>query len=827
MATVAPSEAKEKAAPRDPRAPVVAEVQRQGDALRIVFPFAVPTPAAVFRRADTLWLVFDAKVPIDITALNEQALSVIRRADIARAPEGQVLRVRLERPRLASAVTEGTTWTVTVGDAVIDPTLPLAITRAIVTPGRSNAIIPFDEPGQFYRLTDPEVGDRLFVVTGLPPARGFLKMQEFIEFNALASTHGIAIQPLADDVSIELAPDKVLINRPGGLTLSAFEQTPHRSTARPVLFDPQAWGFDRQSNYLERQALLLRSAAEAIESRRAAARHDLARFYLARDMYHEAKAVLDVALTEKQVSDDAAPIVLHAIANIMINRPEAALKDLANPVVGSQHDAPLWRALAFARQARWGDALSGFKGAQTALGTLPIELQQLILREHVRAAIEVRDFSDASTTLNELTALNPLQENDPAFAVLTGRLAEGLGRNDEALAAYHKAAESLDRLASVQGRLRELLLRYRLGDLKNAEAVVDLETITTTWRGDETEIEALQLLARLYTSEGRYRDAFQVMRSALLAHPTSDLTRRIHEEAAATFDTLFLEGKGDSLPAIEALGLFYDFRELTSIGRRGDEMIRRLSDRLVAVDLLTQAAELLQHQVDNRLTGAARAQVAVRLAVIYLMNRKPDRALQVLRATRMSDLPGHLRNQRLLIEARALSDTGRPDLALEVVANIEGREAERLRADVLWSARRWVPTAEQIERMLGNRWRDWGPLTGAERTDVLRASIGYVLGEDPMGLDRLREKFEPKMADTPDRRAFEVITAPVAARGNEFREVVKTVAAIDTLEGFLSDMRKSYPETGPLPPNKASPAPAAPAASQTLAPSPTRAAAVQ
>ena len=39
--------------------PVVADVRRHGDALRITFPFAQPTPAAVFRRADTIWLVFD------------------------------------------------------------------------------------------------------------------------------------------------------------------------------------------------------------------------------------------------------------------------------------------------------------------------------------------------------------------------------------------------------------------------------------------------------------------------------------------------------------------------------------------------------------------------------------------------------------------------------------------------------------------------------------------------------------------------------------------------------------------------------------------------
>jgi len=104
--------------------------------------------------------------------------------------------------------------------------------------------------------------------------------------------------------------------------------------------------------------------------------------------------------------------------------------------------------------------------------------------------------------------------------------------------------------------------------------------LTVGWRGDETEIEALQLLAKLYTDGQRYRDAFLIMRTALVVHPGSDLTRRIHDDAAATFDQLFLAGKGDGLPPIDALGLFYDFRDLTPVGRRGDEMIRRLADRL-------------------------------------------------------------------------------------------------------------------------------------------------------------------------------------------------------------------------------------------------------
>src|SRR5204862_2542578 len=111
----------------------------------------------------------------------------------------------------------------------------------------------------------------------------------------------------------------------------------------------------------------------------------------------------------------------------------------------------------------------------------------------------------------------------------------------------------------------------------------------------------------------------------------------------------------------------------------------------------------------------------VRVAVIYLMARKPDRAIQVLRTSRSADLPNELRAQRLLIEARAQSDVGRPELALEVIANLQGIEVERLRTDILWKARRWRDAAEHIEKLHGERWSQFAPLTEQERADVLRA----------------------------------------------------------------------------------------------------------
>jgi len=788
--------------PPNPDAPVVVELNQSGDVLRADFPFALATPAAVFQRADTLWLVFDSAAKIDLTAFSGENGHAIRTATLEHGADGEaIVRIKLERPRLVSLEPDGPGWIVSIGDTVTVPSQPLAIARNIIGKNRASIAIPFDHPSRLHRLIDRDSGDRLMVITAPGPARGFLKGQNFVELRALPSTHGVVLQPLADDLTAELSVDKILVSRPEGLSLSSTavaRQQQLVNNFRALSFDTQLWGFDREAKFSTRQAELIRLAAMAPAAKRRQARLNLARFYLARDLSAEAKAVLNVVLADDKGSADVTGTVLKAVADVLLERPDDALKDLSDPMVGNQLDAPIWRAIAYARQGKWADAQAGFKSVDSAISALPIELQRLALRNALRTAIEVHDFGGADRIVNELDTIGVPPAEEPALAVSIGRLNEALGRNEDALTNYRAAAASHDRRAAAQGRLREILLRFAHGDMSRKDATDALETLTTIWRGDDTEIEGLKMLAHLYTEEHRYRPAFHAMRVAMLVQPNSDMTRAMQDEAAATFEKLFLGGEGEALPPIEALGLFYDYRDLTPIGRRGDEMIRRLADRLVAVDLLDQAAELLQHQIDHRLQGAARAQVATRLAIIYLMNRKPDRALATLRATRTAELSNELRDQRLLLEARSLSDTGRNDLALELIANIDSHEAMRLRADILWAARRWRASAEQTELLYGERWKQFTPLTETERFDILRAAIGYSLGEEPIGLARFRDKYAAKMANTPDSRAFDVVSAPAGPVGTEFQDIAKRIAGANSLDTFLREMRTRYPDAAAI-----------------------------
>lgn len=795
-----------------PAAGVTVEARLTSDDLRLTFPFSTPTAAAVFRRSDSIWLVFDTDQAIDTSAVRRDGGWIVADVDPVDLPKGRALRIRLNRPQLANLIGDERAWTLVLADKALPPQQPLIATRNMADPGRASVSVSLAKPGQLHRLNDPDAGDLLLVMTAGAPARGFIKRQDFVEFSLLESIHGVVIQQKSDDITAGISSDTLTLTRPGGLTLSTATSAPERAASliRPV-FDVTEWRDYQNAEFIPTRNKLLTKAAQATGTARLPVHVDLARFYLARGMYPEAKGVLDLAFSEiKPGEEDAPSLTVHAVASTLAGRPALAMADLNNPLVTANVDSQLWKALALARQEKWAEAREKFKNVEFAITALPLDLQRIVIADAFRASLEVRDYPGAGVRSNDLDVVGVGPEQTAAIALLRGRLAEALSRDQDALAAFQAAAGSADRPSAVEAQVRQIALRQKRSEINDDDALRDLEAISVTWRGDSIEVKTLEMLSRLYAAKGRYQEAFSAVRTATMLQPNSEASRKMQDDASAMFEQIYNGARGDDLPPVEALAMFYEFRDLTPIGRRGDEMIRRLADRLVAVDLLEQAGELLQYQIDHRLEGSARAQVASRLAMVYLMNRKPERAITALRTTRIADLAGEIRQQRLLLEARAQSDIGRHDLALDIISNVGGREAVRLRSDIYWASRRWRESAEQIELLYGDRWRDFQPLSPTEKSDVIRAVIGYALAEDAIGLARFREKYSPKM-DGGDRAAFDVASQPATANSADFARIAKMAATIDTLDGFLREMKARFPDAmarAKLPPEiKADPNP--------------------
>src|SRR6185437_7244192 len=196
------------------------------------------------------------------------------------------------------------------------------------------------------------------------------------------SIHGVAIRPKSDDVTADVGSDKIVLGKPGGLTLSPADTGAERApTAVRPIFDLGEWRRDKEGNFNEQADALIEAAgatAAAGAEQHMAAQVDLARFYMAREMYPEAVGVLDLALAKaKAGAEDPAALIVHSLACILMGRPERGLKDLASPVIGSNYDSQLWKALASARQGKWADAREKFKSSEFSVTSLPIDLQRI------------------------------------------------------------------------------------------------------------------------------------------------------------------------------------------------------------------------------------------------------------------------------------------------------------------------------------------------------------------------------------------------------------------------------------------------------------------
>jgi hypothetical protein len=191
------------------------------------------------------------------------------------------------------------------------------------------------------------------------------------------------------------------------------------------------------------------------------------------------------------------------------------------------------------------------------------------------------------------------------------------------------------------------------------------------------------------------------------------------------------------------------------------------------------------------------------------MDRRPEEALQALRASRTTLLPGALNAERRVIEARALAQVGRTEHALELLEADSSRDAMDVKADIAWSGRAWATAGPALERALGERWRSAAPLTPAEENKLLRAGVAYSLADDGVALARLKNRYAPLMERA---RAPEALRVALAGPGDadlSDADFTRAVSEADSFTTWVQAMKARFRDK---------PAPVPTAAKQAAAP---------
>ncbi len=481
--------------------PVVAVLRHEGEVLKIVFPFGATTPVAVFRLGDAFWAVFDTAQPIDISALGRDPGRVVRAAELVPLASGRALRIPLDPGKPAGIEARGSELVLVIGEAVAGRTLAL---DRIMTPEGAAAFLPLVGANRVHLLRDPESGEAIIAVTAPLPARGLPRALSYVDFRLLASAHGVALVPKADNLEIKIVPDGVTIGRPGGLNVA--DDGTVASIAEPArLFGRLAWQIDREARFRPRETELVAALASAEPGERTAGRIALARFYLANDLGAEAKGALEAA-PEPDGAAKAEFLALRALARLMLARPREAIEDLSRPSLVNSGEASLIRAAALASAFRFAEAREAFRTADKDLPVLPTELQRLVRMAALRAAIETEAFDEAGALLKALEARESIGAIEPRLAVLAGRLAMRLGVGEKAAALFALAERGTDEAAAAEATLYRIELAQARGEIARFVAVKQLEMLVRSWRGDETEAAARRLISRLHAGDTRERN---------------------------------------------------------------------------------------------------------------------------------------------------------------------------------------------------------------------------------------------------------------------------------------------------------------------------------
>jgi len=792
----------ETIAPLSPAAPA-------GKMVSLGFSFDKPTGAAVFRRAGWLWAVFDLKAEIDTKLLKRTGGDVVLHVEQIQGVKGTAVRM-LTLPGFNPSVRkEGQLWVLDIHEQPLLPKLAAAVSAQMDFQDRGRLTIAAADGSQPMLLRDPEVGDTIQVVTVPTIGLGVRAGRDYPGVELLPTAQGVAAVGHADGVRLDPMKAQVEVAMPGGLYLTppppsepepAGAESPVVDVDAPQVTGPldiTKWMRGGNDSFVADRRKLLRRMTMLRPNDRNLQRLEIARHYLANGFAPEALGELRLlAAADPAMVETPAFRAARGAANFLARHDAEAIADLSIPALKDDPRVQLFLAAATARSqpdpAR--QALTLRLAPEEIKGwprTLRMELGEVAARTVAGAG----DGRGANRIIDAMMGPG-LQRRDIGRLSYLGGLASVAGKQyEQAITRFRDAEASDSRPDRAYATRDRVELMLKLGKITPLEAIAELEKMRFAWRGEDFEFQLMKRISQLQVEAKRYGEGLRSMHLLASNYPDHPDIPKVMEMMSEAFARLFLDGEADKLPPVTAIGLYDEFQELTPSGAKGDEMIRRLADRLASVDLLERAGDLLRHQVEFRLSGLDKVRVGTRLAFLNLSDRKPGLALEALDLSEGPDIPTDLAAQRRYLRVQALDDLGRSAEALALIINDQSEEARRLRGEINWRLKKWpeaVAAMEStIEKPLGNR-----PLDPKMARRVLDTATAMTLGHDERGLARLRRTFGDLMAKTDLREAFDLLTSEPERGIADYRRIGDKVKQVEEFQTFMGDWKNRVKAEG-------------------------------
>lgn len=822
--------AEEKPAETKPEAPKKVEaskpqkakesiiVEEKEGSFKLTFPLKKRTAAAAFERNGNIFFILNNKNNLEIPADSK--------VNIEKVESKKSAIYKIKASEMNAAVEAGDfTWSLLLTKEkpaeIKGKDLAIKVTGNQPKPSVFIEALKTAEPIVF---ADPEIGDQIFVVPLYDEVAFVSSGRAFPEFNLIKTMQGIVVDQIADTAEYKVKRDGLEIIGREKLNISEpaaqnKEQKPKEMQVTSIL--PFAKTFsNEEESYNQIRKNLLAKILETEDSEKSKARLELAEFFFVNEIYDSAFGIVkDIETSDPTFGASPKVQMIKNISLYMMRKYKEALQGFVEIYQNNQNsefvdEAKLWvwaanyKLKEHKKQSFWDKKEVDPSGApmpkekaEEMASTVVFDFitnEKSFIREYppylgndfklmaVEEKILLGENKVAEKILDSAVKGGAEEYFFNTINLLRGQLAEKDGSFEEAKVIYEKLIDNpLDRLNRGKATLALTKMELTQGSITKLDAIKKLEGVLIIWRGDKLELELLSKIGQLYLDEKEYMKAFKTWRQLVTSFPNTEEAVETAARMRANFVNLFDGGDAYKMEPVAALALYFEFRELTPIGKLGDRIIRQLADYFVKADLLESAAVLLTHQVRYRSQDEERIDIANRLVRVHLLNQKPKLALEILELTELEKKNEEQTTIRKYLKAESLKELAEYGKALQILEGDESYDATRVRADIFWQTKNWEMLVVTLEEKFQARKLTNEALTDREAEDLSRLAVAYAILGERRKLADLRKNFTGLIASEEDKKKFDYVSKDKGDIGyKNFAESSK----IDDIEKFLASV---------------------------------------
>ena len=724
---------------------------------------------AIFVKQRTLWVVSNNVITLPLEQLSKKSWNFIGNIKKIPSAKASLFNFSLKNDVYPTVEKSEDGITITLSTKPVFPEKLLGV--AVNKNDKKQKLIEVNINSQARPIVfaDQTTGSELQIFPIADIGAGVAKYRDFIDFNLLPTAQGVVIRKKSDDLTIENNKGIIEIGGKNGLNISneiALQIEKEEGDAanlnnKRTIFPYAAWKLKDDKDFLAVQNSLSNEIAYGSMDSANKSRLNLLGMYLAQGLFAEAIGMSnDILRNSLKFYRDNKVAAMRGAAYFFMYRIQEAERDFSSYELRDDKEAAMWLALC-------GELLSEEKGKFNFVSNYesyirnypPVFIQKLALIA-ADVSINRREYNMASTIFDYIQKDKFDAPIKKYVDYMRAKIFSETKNEEEAAKIWEAQIEDVDTpliRARAEFSLVNMLLRQ--GKISSEKAAKRLDKLRIVWRGDSLELNAIMLQSNIYIDNKQYSKALKTLREVVLYYPQVPEAIVAASKMTEIFSALYNKGLADTMPPLEALALFYEFRDLVPVGKDGDTMIRNLAERLVKIDMLDRATQMLDHQVQKRLQGEERTRVGTRLASIYLMNHQPKQALETLKVTGYGDLPQDLLLLRLRLTAKALAEQGRSDKSIDVLTSDTSPEGTLLRLSIYWDNKDWTNVILSAEEILSNRNDPTAPLTKEETGVLLKLATAYVYDHDTGQIQYLRDYFTPLLKNNPDKDSFLFITS--------------------------------------------------------------------